>query len=118
MIKRIALLLTALTLALTLSLGTLAVSPHEAAAAPENAAQFCQEEGREELARLIFFFTGVPVDVSQGACVSLLRAENPTALIVNFCQTEEGRAFLSRLVEQEVENTGQCVNIFKSFLRS
>ena len=117
MIKRIALTLTALALALTLSLGTMAITPQEAAAAPDNVTQFCQDDGREALAGLIFFLTRVRgVDVSQGACVSLLRAENPTALIVNFCQTEQGRAFLSRFGDQEV-NTGQCVRIVKSIFR-
>ena len=112
MFKRLALPLTALTLALTLSLGALAVSPEAASAAPHerdrgNPAQFCKvllEEG------LPFFpFPRLPLPRlefgSQGACVAFFAAENPTPLIVNFCQAQ--------VAASDEGNTGQCIKLVR-----
>ncbi len=104
MIKRIALLLSALTLALTLSLGMLATAD-SAGAAPgdENVAKLCQMIIAEG------FFPG-----TQGACVALVTTDNFTPLIASLCQTEEFRQVFESF--GDVSNTGQCVKTVKAFV--
>ncbi len=107
MIKRIALLLSALTLALTLSLGMLAITPDGASAAPgdANVAKLCKmvvDEG---------YFGG-----TQGACVALVTTENFTPLIASLCQTEEFRQEVELIVGVTTTNTGQCVKVVKAYI--
>ena len=102
MLKRIALLLTALTLALTLSLGMLATADG-ASAAPgeENAAQRCLGLS-DELAALGY---------TQGACVVLFTTGNLTPFAASFCQIQEIRDQIAVSIGQEIANPGQCVTI-------
>jgi hypothetical protein len=106
MIKRIALLLSTLTLALTLSLGMLATAD-SAGAAPgdENVAKLCKMIVDER------FFAG-----SQGACVALVTTDNFTPLIASLCQTEEFRQEVEFFLGVSTTNTGQCVKVVKAFV--
>ena len=106
MIKRIALALTALTLALTLSLGMLATADGVGAEHEEskNAAQLCK----------LIIEQGFPG--SQGACVALVTTDNFTPLIASLCQTEEFRQDVLFFLGVETTNTGQCVKVVKAFI--
>jgi hypothetical protein len=106
MIKRIALLLSALTLALTLSLGMLATAD-SAGAAPgdENVAKLCQ---------MIVAEGGFPG--TQGACVALVTTENFTPLIASLCQSEEFRQEVVFFTGVTTTTPGQCVKVVKAFV--
>jgi len=112
MIKRIALLLSALTLALTLSLGMLATAD-SAGAAPERpgssrpAVELCQSpEVREEIA-----FLGI----TMGECVNLVAGQitfNNSRFITALCGVNfirEGMGFA---------NKGQCISTLQAQIRA
>ncbi len=113
--RRMVSTLTALTLALTLALGAIAITPDEVSAAPDNVAQLCQGGGRTALGAFLSSLTGGPVEVSQGACVAFFRAENPTPLIVDFCRTDEAKALFSRFTGREITTIGQCLQAVRAF---
>ena len=108
MIKRMALLLTALTLALTLSLGMLAVSAGEAGAAgprdpgsSQQAAKICQEIAAEGGSGF-----------NRGECVNFITGSgwmtgNPTRFVVGLC------GFPSFEQEAVFANKGQCIKVLR-----
>jgi hypothetical protein len=112
MLKRMLLTLTALTMALTLSLGMLATAD-SAGAAPESpgssrpAVEVCQSpEVQEEIA-----FLGI----TMGECVNVvagLITENNSRFITGLC----GVAFLRE--EMGFANKGQCISTLQAQIRA
>ena len=119
MLKRMVLLLTALTLALTLSLGTMAVSSEGASAAPEepgssrNAAEFCREFASELEERL---------GLNVGECVNIIAGQetgNVSRLIAGLCGSPLFRVlFAGFLGVEPFANKGECVSTLQAFVRA
>ena len=115
MIKRVALLLTALTLALTLSLGMLTVEASAAPAWPGSsaeAAKLCQDVASEF----------PEADFNTGECVNFiasLRTGNTSRFIVGVCGSDFFReVFLESLGIDPNLNKGQCISMLQAFARA
>jgi hypothetical protein len=101
---------TALALSAALAGGALVASPTPTSA-QQNAAQFCKEIGVPDLNQLLTELAEHQVDVSitQGACVSLVQAGNPTAAAASFCKDAAAQGVSE-------ENRGECVREVKAVL--
>ncbi len=118
MFKRIALLLTALTLALTLSLGMLAVTADGASAAPSDPGS--SADAVETCRQFASFFE--ELGLNMGECVNFLagqRTGNTSRFIVGICGSPLLRAeTLDFLGLGPVANKGECVSTLQAFIRA
>ena len=113
--KSVVMLAVAAGLFLAVAGWSATVDTKTAAAQAANPSQICRQEAANfeqfvEFVILLELRVRIDVDLSHGACVALLAADNFTPLAASLCQNADFQEAVA------ARNRGECVNFVKSLI--